>query len=145
MVYRFARLMTGSTSAAEDIVQEVFLVVMRDAGRYDPTRAALPSYLYGVARHQTRRRLARDRQFVALGPGDAESLSTLAEDDLTATLERREALQRLRRAILSLPRRVPRGHRPVRSAGRELQRRLCCDGMRHRHDPLAPPSCHGTC
>jgi len=63
-VYRFARLMTGSSTAAEDIVQEVFLVVMRDAARYDPARAALTSYLYGVARHQTRRRRARDRQFV---------------------------------------------------------------------------------
>ena len=43
MVYRFARLMTGSSNAAEDIVQEVFLAVMRDAARYDPARAALPS------------------------------------------------------------------------------------------------------
>ena len=103
MVYRFARLMTGSTSAAEDIVQEVFLVLMRDAGRYDPARAALPSYLYGVARHQTRRRLARDRQFVAFD-GDAGDHTGGTVDDLTATLERREALQRLRRAILSLPR-----------------------------------------
>src|SRR5262245_5161237 len=64
MVYRFARLMTGSTAAAEDIVQDVFLVVMRDAGRYDPARAALATYLYGVARHQTRRRIERERQFV---------------------------------------------------------------------------------
>ena len=39
-VYRFARLMTGSSTAAEDIVQEVFLVVMRDAARYDPARRA---------------------------------------------------------------------------------------------------------
>ena len=104
MVYRFARLMTGSSSAAEDIVQEVFLVVMRDAGRYDPARAALPTYLYGVARHQTRRRLARDRQFVAFD-GDAPCTRQITvDDDPTATLERREALQRLRRAIVSLPR-----------------------------------------
>ena len=103
IVYRFARLMTGSTSAAEDIVQEVFLVLMRDAGRYDPARSALPSYLYGVARYQTRRRLARDRQFVTLDAGGAATPCVTA-DDLTATLERRHALQRLRRAILSLPR-----------------------------------------
>jgi RNA polymerase sigma-70 factor (ECF subfamily) len=104
VVYRFARLMTGSSSAAEDIVQEVFLVVMRDASRYDPARAALPTYLYGVARHQTRRRLARDRQFVALD-GDAPCTRQITvDDDPTATLERREALQRLRRAIVSLPR-----------------------------------------
>jgi len=104
MVYRFARLMTGSSSAAEDIVQEVFLVLMRDAGRYNPARAALPSYLYGVARHQTRRRLARDRQFVAFDGGCGDAAPYVTEDDVTATLERRQVLQRLRRAILSLPR-----------------------------------------
>jgi RNA polymerase sigma-70 factor (ECF subfamily) len=105
MVYRFARLMTGCPNAAEDIVQEVFLVVMRDAGRYDPTRAALTSYLYGVARHQTRRRLARDRQFVAFESGASDVTEPVAEGDVTATLERRQTLQQLRRAILSLPRR----------------------------------------
>ncbi len=81
-VYRFARLMTGSNSAAEDIVQEVFLVVMRDAGRYDPARAALPSYLYGVARHQTRRRLWRDRQFVAFEDEATPLPPLVADDDL---------------------------------------------------------------
>jgi RNA polymerase sigma-70 factor (ECF subfamily) len=105
MVYRFARLMTGSNSAAEDIVQEVFLVVMRDAARYDPARAALSSYLYGVARHHTRRRLARDRQFVAFDGTCCDTAQHVTEDDVNATLERRQALQRLRRAILSLPRR----------------------------------------
>ena len=105
IVYRFARLMTGSTSAAEDIVQEVFLVVMRDAGRYDATRAALTTYLYGIARHQTRRRLARDRHFVAFDGETTDACSHAAEDDPSASIERRESLQRLRRAIVSLPRR----------------------------------------
>ena len=105
MVYRFARLMTGSNSAAEDIVQEVFLVVMRDAARYDPARAALSSYLYGVARHHTRRRLARDRQFVAFEGSGCDATQHVTEDDVNATLERHQTLQRLRRAILSLPRR----------------------------------------
>ncbi len=105
MVYRFARLMTGSNSAAEDIVQEVFLVVMRDASRYDPTRSALSSYLYGVARHQTRRRLARDRQFVGFESGGSDVAEPIAESDVTATLVRRQTLMQLRRAIVSLPRR----------------------------------------
>ena len=74
-------------------------------GRYDPTRASLSSYLYGVARHQTRRRLARDRQFVAFDGSACDSTEPLADDDLTSTLERRQTLQKLRRAILSLPRR----------------------------------------
>ena len=105
MVYRFARLMTGSNSAAEDIVQEVFLIVMRDAARYDPARAALSSYLYGVARHHTRRRLARDRLFVAFDGDCCDTTQRVTEDDVNATLERRQTLLRLRRAILSLPRR----------------------------------------
>jgi RNA polymerase sigma-70 factor (ECF subfamily) len=109
IVFRFARLMTGSQSAAEDIVQEVFLVVMRDAGRYDAARAALPTYLYGVARHQTRRRLARDRQFVAFDALAPQPAPIAPGVDPVATIERREDLERLRRAILSLPRK----HREV--------------------------------
>ena len=56
-VFRFARLMTGSNEAAEDVVQEVFLGLMRGAERYDPARAMLTTYLYGAARRQIRRRL----------------------------------------------------------------------------------------
>src|SRR5687767_16011560 len=77
-VYRFARLMTGSGAVAEDVVQEVFLVLMRNASRYDASRATLSTYLYGVARHHTRRRLSRERRFVALaddGPADGHVMA----------------------------------------------------------------------
>jgi DNA-directed RNA polymerase specialized sigma24 family protein len=50
LVYRFARSMTGSRTMADDVTQEVFLVLMRDLARYDPQRAGLSTYLYGVAR-----------------------------------------------------------------------------------------------
>ena len=98
-VYRFARLMTGCDSAAEDIVQDAFLSLMRDAARYDPARASLPTYLYGVARHQTRRRLQRDRRFVDLSAceGHAEAA------DPVGHLAQAENLRLLRQAILGLP------------------------------------------
>jgi RNA polymerase sigma-70 factor, ECF subfamily len=101
-VYRFARLMTGSTSTAEDIVQEVFLALMRDAARYDPARASLPTYLYGSARHHTRRRLLRDRLMVRLDDQADLCLrasSSTAADDL---IKQRD-VQDLRRAIVRLP------------------------------------------
>jgi RNA polymerase sigma-70 factor (ECF subfamily) len=65
-VYRFARLMTGSAPAAEDVVQEVFLALMKDAARYDAGRAALTTYLFGIARRITRRRLLRERRFIEI-------------------------------------------------------------------------------
>jgi RNA polymerase sigma-70 factor, ECF subfamily len=101
-VYRFARLMTGCDSAAEDIVQDAFLSLMRDAGRYDPTRASLPTYLYGVARHQTRRRLLRDRRFVALSHACDDAGGAEAADP-AGHLARAESLRQLRQAMLGLP------------------------------------------
>jgi RNA polymerase sigma-70 factor (ECF subfamily) len=101
-VYRFARLMTGSTPIAEDIVQEVFLALMRDASRYDPARASLTTYLYGSARHHTRRRLLRDRLLVRL---DEQADLCLPASSITAADEliKQRDVQHLRRAIVRLP------------------------------------------
>lgn len=101
-IYRFARLMTGSPAAAEDIVQEVFLVLMKDAARYEAQRAALTTYLFGMARRITRRRLLRERRFVDIGSSRGASRWSVTAD-ASAALERRDALQQLRCAILSLP------------------------------------------
>jgi RNA polymerase sigma-70 factor (ECF subfamily) len=101
-VYRFARLMTGSTTIAEDIVQEVFLSVMRDAARYDPARASLTTYLYGSARHHTRRRLLRDRLFVRLDD-DGDLCHPVTSVTVADDLIRQRDVQQLRRAIVRLP------------------------------------------
>jgi RNA polymerase sigma-70 factor (ECF subfamily) len=101
-VYRYARLMTGSSTTAEDIVQEVFLVLMKDAARYDADRSALTTYLFGMARRVTRRRLLRERRFVDIGTTLGRSRWGVTPD-VSAALERRDSLQQLRCAILSLP------------------------------------------
>ena len=102
MVFRFARLMTGSAVAAEDVVQEVFLALMKDASRFDPARSALSTYLFGIARRLTRRRLLRERRFVSIGAA-ATGLEWLAPGDSAAEHEHARELRRLRAAILSLP------------------------------------------
>ncbi len=101
-VYRFARLMTGSTTTAEDIVQEVFLALMRDASRYDPARASLTTYLYGSARHHTRRRLLRDRFLVRL-EDQADLCLPAAAATAAEDLIRQRDVQHVRRAIVRLP------------------------------------------
>ena len=58
-VYRFALHMTGSRAAAEDIAHDVFLVVIRDAHRYQPGRSGVVAWLLGIARNYARRHSAQ--------------------------------------------------------------------------------------
>ena len=51
-LYRFALRMTGQSWAAEEIVQEVFLIVIREPRKFDPNRGTLGGFLYGVARNR---------------------------------------------------------------------------------------------
>jgi len=62
-VYRFALHMTAQPATAEDIVQDVFLVVMRDAGRYEPGRSGVAAWLRGIARNCARQRLTVTGRF----------------------------------------------------------------------------------
>ncbi len=104
IVYRFARAMTGAADVAEDVTQEVFVVLIRNLGQYDATRGALATYLYGVARNVSRHRLRRERRFLSM---DATGLTTLPgearSDDPVDGLASAETIARLRRALVMLP------------------------------------------
>jgi RNA polymerase sigma-70 factor (ECF subfamily) len=97
-VYRFAVHMTGSPAAAEDIVQEAFVALMGSLGRYDSGRP-LAAYLYGIARNVMRRRRHRDRRLVPLDEAEASPIAV----PFGESLERRQHLCLLRRAIVALP------------------------------------------
>jgi RNA polymerase sigma-70 factor (ECF subfamily) len=106
-IYRFAMHVTGSSAAAEDITQEVFLTLIRSACRYDPERGTLNGYLFGIARKLVLRHLERARMDVALdGAGDEGTTPQLAiHDDPAMAMADRERLEALRRAVHRLPRR----------------------------------------
>ena len=95
-VYRFAMQMTGSVVIAEDVTQEVFLALIETGGRYDAARGALASFLFGIARNRVLRRI--DRETVA----EIEE-EPVCEDDVLGELTRRETIEQVRRAVLSLP------------------------------------------
>ena len=101
VVYRFARLMSGASGIAEEVTQDVFVTLIRDLPRYEPQRAGLATYLYGIARNMTRSRLRRERRFVAFD--GAALVEPAAPDDQAASLEHSGELARLRRAIAALP------------------------------------------
>lgn len=104
-VYRFALHMTGCPAAADDVTQEVFLAVMREAGRYEAGRSSEIAWLCGIARNCARRRLERQRPLVSVGGPDAENrvdVPVTSPDALDGLIET-ERLDALRRAIASLP------------------------------------------
>ena len=106
-MYRFALRMTGNTWAAEEIVQDVFMTLMRDPTKYDATRGALGAFLYGVARNRVmkhRGRLPREIALEEKNEDGAGSRTVLQDSATPATwAEKRERIQHVRAAVLELP------------------------------------------
>jgi len=103
-VYRFALQMSGRPSVAEEVTQEVFLALIREAGRFDPRRGSCVSYLYGIARNHVLRFLERDRNYVAMeDEPESDSARWTSPEDTLGRLTRGETIESVRRAVLSLP------------------------------------------
>jgi RNA polymerase sigma-70 factor, ECF subfamily len=75
-IYRFALHMSGNVALAEDVTQEVFMTLIRDAKRFDPARGTLGGFLFGIARNHLRRRWEQERHSLPL-PDDADELDSL--------------------------------------------------------------------
>jgi RNA polymerase sigma-70 factor (ECF subfamily) len=101
-VYRFALRMCGAETVAEDVTQEVFLVLLREAARFDATRSQLTTWLLGIARNQVLKRLERERRWVALDTEDEDNDVAFEIDPHTA-LTQKLTVERVRQAVLALP------------------------------------------
>lgn len=116
-VYRFLMHMTGSIALAEELTQDVFVVVLDSIstgaiGHFDPQKGTLEGYLLGIARNLTRAERRRTDRLVSLdGVLEAPELDRILEGvsqkiqswDVSATLAVRSELRLLYRAILELP------------------------------------------
>ena len=109
-VYRFVLHMSGNPAVAEDVTQEVFLTLIRDAGRFDPSRGTLPAYLLGIGRNLLFRRLEKEKAFVAFPEGaESDELepqgNSLHPHLVVAAFDpvHNEMIGRVRQAVLSLP------------------------------------------
>ena len=69
-VFRYAFYMTGSQASAEEVVQEVFISLLKNGNRYKPARGDLPGFVFGIARNLIRRLKKRESVTEAL-PGEA--------------------------------------------------------------------------
>jgi RNA polymerase sigma-70 factor (ECF subfamily) len=98
-VYRFALHMSGDQHIAEEVTQDTFMMLVRRPSMFDETRGALNSWLLGIARNLARRALG------AL-PDDScldDSPESAAPCDILSDLTRREMIDAVRQAVLSLP------------------------------------------
>lgn len=94
-VYRFAWRMTGSSAIAEDVLQEVFLALVRAPDRFDAGRAPLRAFLLAVARNQVRKRWEKERRWESL---EEQTFEAAPMDPLAG-----EFTELVARAVQSLP------------------------------------------
>jgi len=108
-IYRFALQMCASQELAEDITQEVFMVLISEAHTFDPARGSLSAFLMGIARHHVLRRLQRERFYVSMN--ETQDNGSLSGQLFVTTvgpldeMSRIEAIAGVRRAVLALPER----------------------------------------
>ena len=104
-IYRFALHMSGNTATAEEVTQEVFMLLIGNSKGYQANKGPLSNYLFGVARNLTRRVMQRSRLDLPieeewLDSGDSGFTSDL---DVLSELSNSEHLEFLRKAVLALP------------------------------------------
>ena len=104
-IYRFALQMSGSHALAEDVTQEVFMVLIRGNADYDPSRGSVNAFMLGIARNHVLRRLHYQHALVSFesDSGETQINQVLAKDGPLEELSRGEAIEAVRRAVLTLP------------------------------------------
>jgi len=106
-LYRFALRMSGSDWTAEEIVQDVFMILVREPRKFDPARGALRSFLFGITRNRLLKyleRLPRERLHETIDE-EGNGQRGLAFDVMTPAewAELRERREQVRAAVLELP------------------------------------------
>ena len=116
-VYRFLMHMTGSTAAAEELTQEVFVTVLNSMcsgaiQQFDPEKGTLEGYLLGMARNLAREERRKTARLLSLEsffetPTWGRLLVRFSQEAQIQDVETRflaqSELKALYRAILELP------------------------------------------
>lgn len=106
-LYRFALRMTGNSWAAEEVVQDVFMTLMREPKKYDAARGPVGAYLFGITRNRVMKHLERLPRELSLeeSNGNGTRVNESAVNRFTPVhwAEQQERSERVRAAVLELP------------------------------------------
>jgi len=106
-IFRYSFYMTNSKTVAEEVTQEVFILLLKEGGNYREDRGDVGAFAFGIARNLVRRIERRERAYEPL-PGD-DALSELSgnlvseRESLASRMVRDERAQQVQAAIASLP------------------------------------------
>lgn len=103
-IFRYAAHMC-SRDAADDIVQETFLALLRRPNGYDAAKGTVGGYLFGIARHFIFKRLsARELATFDIESADEPAATVCCrQQTILDSLSRAETIQAVRSAIATLP------------------------------------------
>ncbi len=102
-VFRFAYRMLGSSAQAEDVTHDCFLNLIRRPEGFDPSRAALRTYLLATARNLALKALKRLGQEVGLEDFQEEPARDARTDEPLRKLLDEELAFEVSRAVARLP------------------------------------------
>ena len=102
-IFRFILHMTGSQAVAEEVTQEVFMLLIGKPGAYDPEKGPLAAYLFGVARNLARHATRKITLCVDLDDAEDSGEAPAQDADIVEALSNSEALNSMRKALLALP------------------------------------------
>ena len=100
-LYSLAYQVTGAERFAQDVVQEVFVALWRDATRFDPTKGAVAPWLFSLARHKAIDLVRREAN-IRKRTADVDLELREAEDDVDHETWLRIRRDRVREAITEL-------------------------------------------
>jgi RNA polymerase sigma-70 factor (ECF subfamily) len=92
--FRFIRRLLGAAhaEAAEDLHQETWIAVSRNAASFDPRKASFAAWLFTIARHKTFDHFRRQR--VAVVGSDLGEAATIVVDPAQTPLEQVQSRER---------------------------------------------------
>jgi RNA polymerase sigma-70 factor (ECF subfamily) len=100
-IFRYAAYMCG-TDAADDVVQDTFLAVLRQSSRHDAPAGTIGLYLFGIARHLVLKRLGLRREELVEDIGTVSDALVAEDARVLDDLSRAETIETVRAAVRSL-------------------------------------------
>ena len=101
-LYSLAYQVTGADRFAQEVVQEVFVAVWRQADRFDPARGSVGPWLFSLARHKAIDLVRREANHRKRAAGEVDPEREVAPDDVDQEAWRNVRRDRVRAALAQL-------------------------------------------